>query len=103
MYLGDEAVIEPAEFSLDGRPIRKVRQSVSRLQKGGYAVRVLSTADADAQLRRELCAVSAEWRGNWPERGFTMAMDALFRYPDTVLAVAVDPDGGVGGFLQLVP
>ena len=32
-----------------------------------------------------------------------MAMDALFLYPDTVLAVAVAPDGRVGGFLQLVP
>ena len=103
MYLGDEAVIRPAEFSLDGRAIRKVRQSVSRLEKSGYRGRVLSTADADEALRRELRAVSEEWRGNWPERGFTMAMDALFLYPDTVLAVAVAPDGSVGGFLQLVP
>ena len=103
IYLGDEAVIRPAEFSLEGRAIRKIRQSVSRLEKNGYAVRVLSTADADEALRRELRAVSEEWRGNWPERGFTMAMDALFLYPDTVLAVAVAPDGSVGGFLQLVP
>ena len=103
LYLGDEAVIQPGEFSLEGRAIRKVRQSVSRLQKGGYEVRVLSTADADEALKRELRAVSEEWRGNWPERGFTMAMDAVFLYPDTVLAVAVAPDGAVGGFLQLVP
>jgi lysyl-tRNA synthetase class 2 len=103
LYLGDEAVINPAEFSLEGRAIRKVRQSVSRLEKNGYQVRVLSTSAADAELRAELRAVSAEWRGNWPERGFTMAMDALFLYPDTVLAVAVAPDGSVGGFLQLVP
>jgi len=103
LYLGDEAVIRPSEFSLDGRPIRKVRQSVSRLRKCGYTIRILSTADADDALRRELRAVSAEWRGNWPERGFTMAMDALFRYPDTVLVVAVAPGGSVGGFLQLVP
>jgi lysylphosphatidylglycerol synthetase-like protein (DUF2156 family) len=103
MYLGDEALIKPAEFSLEGRAIRKVRQSVSRLEKSGYEVRILSTADADAHLRTELRAVSEEWRGTWPERGFTMAMDALFRYPDTVLAVAVSPDGTVGGFLQLVP
>ena len=104
MYLGDEAVIRPAEFSLDGRAIRKVRQSVSRLEKCGYDVRVLSTADADERAARASCARSREeWRGNWPERGFTMAMDALFRYPDTVLAVAVAPDGAVGGFLQLVP
>jgi lysyl-tRNA synthetase, class II len=103
IYLGDEAVIRPGEFSLEGRAIRKVRQSVSRLQKNGYVVRVLSTADASPALRSELRAVSEEWRGNWPERGFTMAMDALFLYPDTVLAVAVAPDGSVGGFLQLVP
>jgi lysylphosphatidylglycerol synthetase-like protein (DUF2156 family) len=103
MYLGDEAVIRPAEFSLEGRAIRKVRQSVSRLEKSGYEVRILSTADADDDLRAELRAVSEEWRGTWPERGFTMAMDAVFRYPDTVLAVAVSPDGSVGGFLQLVP
>jgi lysylphosphatidylglycerol synthetase-like protein (DUF2156 family) len=103
LYLGDEAVVKPTEFSLDGRPIRKVRQSVTRLVKGGYTVRMLSVADADERLRAEIRAVSEEWRGNWPERGFTMAMDALFRYPDTVLAVAVDPEGRVGGFLQLVP
>jgi lysyl-tRNA synthetase, class II len=103
MYLGDEAVIVPTTFSLEGRAIRKVRQSVSRLEKGGFEVRVLSTSDADERLRAELRAVSEEWRGNWPERGFTMAMDALFLYPDTVLAVAVGPDGSVGGFLQLVP
>ncbi len=103
IYLGDEAVVKPSEFSLDGRAIRKVRQSVSRLEKTGYRVRVLSTADADEALRCELRAVSEEWRGKWPERGFTMAMDALFLYPDTVLAVAVGPDGEIGGFLQLVP
>ena len=103
IYLGDEAVIQPAEFSLQGRPIRKVRQSVSRLEKSGYVVKVLSTSDADEKLRTQLRAVSEEWRGNWPERGFTMAMDALFLYPDTVLAVALAPDGDVGGFLQLVP
>src|SRR6185295_1182918 len=50
MYLGDEAVIRPATFSLDGRAIRKVRQSVSRLEKCGYRVEVLSPADADEAL-----------------------------------------------------
>ena len=103
IYLGDEAVIRPSEFTLDGRAIRKIRQSVSRLEKCGYTVRMLSAGAADEALRTEIEAVSREWRGNWPERGFTMAMDALFRYPDTVLAVALGPDGTVGGFLQLVP
>ncbi len=103
IYLGDEAYVEPAEFSLDGREIRKVRQSVTRLAKGGYTVEVLPPAEIDDQLRDDLLTVSEEWRGNWPERGFTMAMDALFAYPDTAVAIARDGQGRVGGFLQLVP
>ena len=38
IYLGDEAIIEPGAFSLEGRAIRKVRQSVSRLHKAGLHV-----------------------------------------------------------------
>jgi lysylphosphatidylglycerol synthetase-like protein (DUF2156 family) len=103
LYLGDEAYVRPDAFSLEGRPIRKVRQSVTRLAKAGYRVELLAPAEAGPDLRDDLRAVSEEWRGRWPERGFTMAMDALFAYPETMLAVAVDPDGRVGGFLQLVP
>lgn len=103
IYLGDEAIVRPAAFSLEGRPIRKVRQSVHRLAKAGYLVRVLGVGEADEHLRAEVRRVSAEWRGRWPERGFTMAMDALFAYPDGLLAVAEGPDGHLGGFLYLVP
>jgi len=103
VYLGDEAVVRPAEFSLEGRPIRKVRQSVSRLRKAGFTVRTLSVRDVDADLRREIARVSAEWRGRWPERGFTMAMDALWDYPESVLVMAEDAGGRIGGFIHLVP
>ncbi len=103
IYLGDEAYVDPAKFSLDGRNIRKVRQSVSRLEKAGYRVEVRSPAEICDELRDQLRCVSEEWRGRWPERGFTMAMDALFAYPDTAIAYAVDAEGRVGGFLQLVP
>ncbi len=103
VYLGDEAIVRPESFSLEGRPIRKVRQSVSRLRKNGYSVRILRVDEVDADLRREIADVSAEWRGRWPERGFTMAMDALWDYPESILVLAEDPDGTIGGFLHLVP
>jgi lysyl-tRNA synthetase class 2 len=103
LYLGDEAFVEPERFSLEGRPIRKVRQSVSRLAKAGYLFEVRHPGELDDELRAELRAVSEEWRGSWPERGFAMAMDALFAYPDTLVAFARGPEGRVGGFLQLVP
>ena len=103
VYLGDEAVVVPRNFSLEGRPIRKVRQSVTRLEKAGYRTRVLEVREVDAALAEELLAVSAEWRGRWPERGFTMAMDRLFAYPEALIAVAERADGHVGGFIHLVP
>jgi lysyl-tRNA synthetase class 2 len=103
LYLGDEAVVRPAAFTLEGRSMRKVRQSVARLSRAGYRVDLVRAGDADARLRRQLLEVSTEWRGAWPERGFSMAMDALFAYPDAFLAVAFDADGCAAAFLQLVP
>ncbi len=100
--IGEEAVLHPAEFSLDGRPIRKVRQSVTRLTKAGYTLRVVPAEEADEVLRAELDAVSEAWRGNMPERGFTMSIDDLY-VPGTVFTLAVCENGRVGGFLHLAP
>lgn len=97
--MGDEAVLVPSQFSLDGRAIRKVRQSVTRVRKQGYTFRVVP---ADAAPRAQVEAVSSEWRGDNVERGFSMAMDDLFA-SGTVLALAEAPDGSVGGFLHLAP
>ena len=107
LYHGDEAIVETATFSLDGRPIRKVRQSVHRLEKAGYTVRVLPPSAIDARLREQLEDVAAMWRGREPERGFVMALDALFRLGDdeAVFVVGFAPDGVAAGFLHfaLVP
>jgi len=100
--LGDEAVLRPDSFSLEGRAIRKVRQSVTRLSKAGYRLRVVAADAVDAPLLAQIEEVSAQWRGNQPERGFTMSMDEVYSR-DTLLAVAEDEHGAVGGFLHLVP
>jgi len=102
ILLGEEAVLRPDEFSLEGRPIRKVRQSVTRLTKAGYTLRVVAADDTDPALRAALDDVSEAWRGNQPERGFTMAIDEL-HVPGTVFAIAEDEHGAIGGFLHLAP
>jgi lysylphosphatidylglycerol synthetase-like protein (DUF2156 family) len=100
--LGNEAVVRPDRFSLEGRPIRKVRQSVARLERAGYSFRVVAASAVDASLRADLEHVSDTWRGRNCERGFSMAMDDLFREGDTLFAVA-EREGRLGGFLHLVP
>ncbi len=100
--MGEEAVLRPREFSLEGRPIRKVRQSVTRLRRAGYRLRVVAATDAGPELQAQLDEVSAQWRGKQPERGFSMAIDDLY-VEGTLFALAEDAEGRVGGFLHLVP
>jgi lysyl-tRNA synthetase class 2 len=103
LKLGDEAIVRATGFSLEGRHLRKIRQSVSRLEREGYHLRIVREEDIPFQLRAELEHVSTKWRGKSAERGFAMAMDQLFGHPETVFAIATDADGQVGGFLHLVP
>src|SRR3954452_7483287 len=97
--MGNEAVLRPASFSLEGRSIRKVRQSVARLTKAGYTFCVVGAETAD---RAAIDTVSAEWLGSSAERGFSMSLDDLYA-PGTRLAIAEGPDGEIDGFLHLAP
>ena len=76
-YLGEEAMVDTARFSLDGRAIRKVRQSVSRLEKQGYTACLRKLSDLSDDDLGELAAVSHGWRQGKPERGFAMSLDGL--------------------------
>src|SRR4051794_4134417 len=106
-YIGDEAVVDVESFSLEGRPIRKVRQSVSRMRKAGFEASLHELGDLDERTLCELEQVSARWRQGEPERGFSMAMDTLRgdHLEDSLVLVSRDGDGegAVRGFLHFVP
>ncbi|MHB8642929.1 MAG: bifunctional lysylphosphatidylglycerol flippase/synthetase MprF [Gaiellaceae bacterium] len=100
LYHGDEAVVDTRTFSLDGRLIRKVRQSQHRLARAGYHSAVLDPRAIAPELRAELEQIATTWRGSEPERGFVMALDALFHVDDSVFVVGFAPDGTPKGFLH---
>jgi lysyl-tRNA synthetase class 2 len=102
LYHGDEAVVETDSFSLEGRAVRKVRQSVHRLERAGFEARVLSPSEIGPELRHELETIARTWRGQAPERGFVMALDALFRLgdDDALFVVGFDDAGRPSGFLH---
>jgi lysyl-tRNA synthetase class 2 len=104
-YLGDEAIVDTGQFSLEGRWIRKVRQSVSRAEAAGYTTELLDHEDLDQATLLELEHVSARWRGGAPERGFSMAMDSLrgAHHAGTVVVAARDADNRIRAFLHFVP
>ncbi len=45
LELGDEAIVEVAEFSLSGRAMRNVRQMVSRVSRAGYVAEIRRVRD----------------------------------------------------------
>ncbi len=108
MYLGDEAIIDLGEFSLEGRAIRKVRQSVSRLRKAGYAAELCRVSELAPAVAAEVEEVLERGREGAPERGFSMAMDSLRgeHEADTLVVIArdeSDPGRPVRGVLHFVP
>ena len=105
IYVGDEAVVDVSRFSLEGRPIRKVRQSVTRLSKAGYQGEVHELAALDEGTLEEAEKVVELGRQGAPERGFSMAMDSLQGEHDheTLVVLARDEAGAIRGVLHFVP
>ena len=105
IYLGDEAIVELDKFSLEGRPIRKVRQSVTRLGKAGYTAELHERDALDAVTVAEVDVVLERGREGAPERGFSMAMDSIHgqNAEDTLVVLARDEAGEIRGVLHFVP
>ncbi len=105
MYVGDEAVVDVSRFSLEGRPIRKVRQSVTRLTKAGYAAELHELRALDPGTMERVEEVVEIGRQGAPERGFSMAMDSLQgeHDHDTLVVLARDETGAIRGVLHFVP
>jgi lysyl-tRNA synthetase, class II len=105
LYMGDEAIVDSDRFSLDGRPIRKVRQSVTRLRKAGYRTEIAELGSLGRDVVVQLEEVAKDWLRGAPERGFCMAMDSLHNPVgvDTLVVYAVDEGDTIRGFLHFVP
>jgi lysyl-tRNA synthetase, class II len=105
IYLGDEAIIELEDFSLEGRAIRKVRQSVHRLSKAGYRADLHELSALAVSTVEEIEQVLERGREGAPERGFSMAMDSIRGHQghDTFVVLARDQDGAIRGVLHFVP
>jgi lysyl-tRNA synthetase, class II len=104
LELGDEAIVEVADFSLEGRSMRGVRQAVARVERAGYVVRVRRARDMSPEEFAEVPRVAAAWRGAAVERGFSMALSRLGDPSDgDCVLVTAYQDGALRGVLNFVP
>ncbi|WP_405402868.1 phosphatidylglycerol lysyltransferase domain-containing protein [Streptomyces sp. NBC_01104] len=77
LELGDEAIVETADFTLEGRAMRTVRQAYNRVKRAGYEVTVRRHADIPGAEMAELVRRADDWRDGATERGFSMALGRL--------------------------
>jgi lysyl-tRNA synthetase class 2 len=105
LELGDEAVVQVGEFSLDGRSMRGVRQAVARCERAGLKVTSHRVADLDPDELAHIRELADRWRDGTVERGFSMALGRLGDPVDdrAVLVLATDADGDIRGLLHFVP
>ncbi|WP_086831522.1 phosphatidylglycerol lysyltransferase domain-containing protein [Streptomyces sp. NRRL B-24572] len=105
LELGDEAIVETDEFTLDGRAMRTVRQAFNRVKRAGYEVRIRRHEDIPADEMAELLRKADDWRDGATERGFSMALGRLGDPRDgkCVMLECTDETGGLRALLSFVP
>ncbi|WUJ73298.1 bifunctional lysylphosphatidylglycerol synthetase/lysine--tRNA ligase LysX [Kribbella soli] len=105
LSMGDEAIIDVADFTLEGRTMRPVRQAVTRVQRAGYHAEVVRHGDLSPETLSQYVHLAERWRGARTERGFSMALGRLGDQADArcVMVIARDADGVVRGLLSFVP
>lgn len=100
VHIGEDPVLDPAHFTLEGAAMGDVRRSVRRLEREGLEVRHFvpgasrfSAAPDHAALLEALRSISAEWlRGQvGGEKGFCMSRFQPARLDEVWLAIAWQP------------
>jgi lysyl-tRNA synthetase, class II len=105
LCVGEEAVVDPEQFTLEGRPVRKLRQSVHRLERRGWEIIDRDGRDLDVGLEREIDGLELAWRAKRSRLiGFAMGMghfESAVRPADLYL-LARSPDGQLGAVMHFI-
>ncbi len=105
LYLGDEAIVDLPNFSLQGGKMKGLRQANTRVARNGYTCEFLDPATIDPARVPGLAELMGMNRRGEDERGFSMMLGRLFDPKDTglVLAIVTDGEGVPAAMCQFVP
>ncbi len=104
LEMGDEALIDVEEFTLEGRAMRNVRQMITRIERNGYSATLRKISQLSDDERVQVFNASNAWRKGEVERGFSMALGRLTDpSDDECYIVTAHADGVLKGILHFVP
>jgi len=102
--IGDEAIINVAKFTLEGRSMGNVRHMVNRIGRKGYSATTCRWHELDDLTKTELRVLAKKWRYGVPERGFSMSMDRFGEDSDGDAFITITrQEGEIKGLLYFVP
>jgi lysylphosphatidylglycerol synthetase-like protein (DUF2156 family) len=105
VYLGDEAIVDCQNFSLEGGRMKGLRQACTRLARHGYTVQFLDPALVEPSQVTAIVELIGMLRRGEGERGFSMMLGRLFDPKDKglLLTIVHGPDGRPAALCQFVP
>lgn len=103
--LGDEAILDPSRFDLRTTAMTPVRHAAQRAARSGLVLQLRRQDQIEPEELREILRHAEQWRGDEPERGFSMALNRDGDPADgrILFATARDPQGALVGLLSFVP
>ncbi len=98
LAIGRDVVVQRAEFTVQGRRYRNLRQAIQRSRNAGVTVELIREGDLGPEQIFELRGLMKRSRRDEP-RGFSMILGGLFtgREPDAVIAIARNRHGVLVG------
>ena len=104
MRIGEEAVVDPHAFTLEGRARKVVRKAVGRVARHGWTTSCVRGDALDAGTIAELARVETAWRaGRRRLQGFAMTLGRLWGAPedgDSLYVLGRDATGELCAFLR---
>jgi lysyl-tRNA synthetase class 2 len=104
LRIGDEAVVDPRGFSLEGRARKSLRKAVGRVERHGWTTACVRGDALAVRTLDELGSVEAAWRAARPRlHGFAMTLGRLWGAPedgDSLYVLGRDETGRLAAFLR---
>jgi hypothetical protein len=93
--IGSEAIVDLTSLTLDGPAMAKLRHEVSRGQRNGVTVRIMSRSDLTPAIRDAMDSLAASWLGRHTLGEMTFSVGCRADQPDApaTIGLAYDRDG----------
>jgi lysyl-tRNA synthetase class 2 len=102
--IGEEAIVDPAAFTLEGCAMKSVRKAVRRVERHGWTVDIVPGSALDDGTAAAIAALEHRWRAGRPRlQGFAMTLGRLWgsaEDEDALYVIGRDEHAALGAFLR---